>query len=223
MFTGLIQGQGELVAVDRLTNQRRFTIRTLYPLSGLEIGESIAVNGVCLTAETIRQEGAHAVFTAYASAETIQRTTLGDLSAGDTANLVRALAWGVWLAGHFVSGHVEIVATAIFMEQRGASRLIRLSFPPALAPEVVEKGSVTLDGISLTINACTTESLDVNVIPETWRVTTVAGWKPGKKVNMETDVLGKYDHHNLKLRTAAPESPNGRGVSRDLLKENGFL
>ncbi len=111
------------------------------------------------------------------------------------------------------------------VESRGASRLIRLAFPSSLAPEVIEKGSVTLDGISLTINACTDETLDVNVIPETWKVTTVAKWTPGTPVNMETDVLGKYVRRNLLFsgKQAGEETPPAGGVSLDLLRENGFL
>ena len=225
MFTGLIQGQGEVLSLQRLPGQCRLTIRTLFAFPDLTLGESIAVNGVCLTAEKGTQEQKQAIFTAYASAETLQRTNLGLLTPGMHVNLERALAIGDRLGGHIVSGHVDTVATVRLVEPRGDSRLIRFAFPFSFAPEVIEKGSVTLDGISLTINACTDETLDVNVIPETWKVTTAARWTPGAQVNMETDVLGKYVRRNLLFlgTTSGGKAPSSGGVSLDLLRENGFL
>ncbi len=225
MFTGLIQGQGEILFLQRLPDQCRLTIRTLFAFPNLTLGESIAVNGACLTAEKGTQEKEQAIFTAYASSETLQRTTLRLLTPGARVNLERALALGDRLGGHIVSGHVDAVAVVRLVESRGDSRLIRLAFPPTLAPEIIEKGSVALDGISLTINACTGETLDVNIIPETWKVTTAANWMPGSQVNIETDVLGKYVRRNLLFRGTLSEEKktSSGGVSLDLLRENGFL
>ena len=223
MFTGLVLGQGDVLAVERWGKQRRFLVRTRFPIPDLAIGESIAVNGACLTVEKGQALGAYAEFQAYASEETLSRSTLGDLVSGSCVNLERALALGDRLGGHIVSGHVDGVAVVHSVETRGDSRRIVLSFPEVLGPEVIEKGSVALDGVSLTINACTNTTLEVNVIPETWRVTTVGTWKAGSRVNMETDVLGKYVRRHLQFLGSTPQTAPRRTVDLDLLRENGFL
>ena len=223
MFTGLVLGQGEVLSVERRGRQRRFLLRTRFPLPDLTLGESIAVNGACLTVETGQALAAYAEFQAYASEETVSRTTLGDLVSGSCVNLERALALGDRLGGHIVSGHVDGVAVVHSVEARGDSRRIMLDFPATLGPEVIEKGSVTLDGISLTINACTDTTLEVNVIPETWRVTTIQTWRAGSRVNMETDVLGKYVRRQLQFLNGTAPTASRHGVDLDLLRENGFL
>ncbi len=217
MFTGLIQGQGTIEALDFVSDQCRLRIKALYALDCIVIGESIAVNGTCLTVE--RFHGT--TFEVYASKETLTCTTLGERRCGDCVNLERALALGDRLGGHIVSGHVDCVAQVVQTEMRGESRLIVLSFPERFAPEVVNKGSVTLDGISLTINSCTANTLSVNVIPETWRVTTASAWHVGANVNMETDILGKYVRRNLMPHTDHT-SPSSL-VDMNFLREHGFL
>ena len=134
------------------------------------------------------------------------------------------------LGGHIVSGHVDCVAHVLSVRQVGESRCIRLRFPEEFASEIVPKGSVALDGISLTINVCEHDFLEVNVIPETWRVTTVAGWKPGTAVNLETDIIGKYVRHMMRSYlpgvpspAAAPDPSAGSGLSLEYLRENGFF
>lgn len=236
MFTGIINGQGDVLAVENRQNESRLTIQALYDLADIVIGESIAVNGACLTVET----ASYRRFTAYASAETMSRTNLGVLRPGGSrVNLERALAVGDRLGGHIVSGHVDCVATVVSVARVGESRRIRITFPRDLGREVIPKGSVTLDGVSLTVNDCGPDFLEVNVIPETWRETTVAGWMPGVAVNMETDVLGKYVRHMLApyVGTASPDSGNPGalaqspaqgatrkdGLSLDFLRENGFF
>ena len=159
MFTGIIQGQGEIVGLRRSGQECRMEVRPLFPLENIVDGESIAHNGACLSVE--RHSGS--TFTVYASGESLSRTTLGDLRKGDLVNLERALALGDRLGGHLVSGHVDCVATVRSVEQAGSSLRCTLAFPPAFAAEVIEKGSVTLDGISLTINACGKDFLTVNV------------------------------------------------------------
>ena len=223
MFTGLVQGQGDILTVERKGDQRRFLLRTRFALPDMAVGESIAVNGACLSVERGQVLESCAEFQAYASGETVFRTTLGDLTPGSCVNLERALALGDRLGGHLVSGHVDGVAVVRRVETRGDSRCIMLTFPEELGPEVIEKGSVALDGISLTINACTETTLEVNVIPETWRVTTVRTWKAGSRVNMETDVLGKYVRRQLQFLGGAAQATPKRGVDLDLLRENGFL
>lgn len=227
MFTGIVNGQGEIVRRESRSTDTRFTIRLLYAVDKLVVGESIAVNGVCLTVET--EVGK--VFTAYASAETLSRTTLGVLQAGSRVNLERALAVGDRLGGHIVSGHVDCVASVLAVTPEGESRRIRIGFPETSGPEVIAKGSVALDGISLTINACGMDFLEVNVIPETLKETTAGLWLVGRQVNMETDMIGKYVRRTLEslfsgsslssMREEQKSSPSGMSLA--FLRENGFF
>lgn len=224
MFTGIINGQGNILAIEPRGRETRFTIAALYDLADIVAGESIAVNGTCLTVETFGTRR----FSAYASTETLHRTTLGGLKTGDLVNLERALALGDRLGGHIVAGHVDCVARVLSVRQEGESRRIRLGFPERFGQEVIEKGSVALDGVSLTVNDCGPDFLEVNVIPETWRVTTVAAWKPGASVNMETDIIGKYVRRMIAphIGAQAPEAAGGKTESRvtfDFLRENGFF
>lgn len=226
MFTGIINGRGLVVAVEKTRGEARLTIQARFALPDLVLGESIAVNGTCLSVEN----GAAGRFTAYASGETMARTTLAALKHGSRVNLERALALGDRLGGHIVSGHVDCVATVEQISRRGESRRIRLTFPPAFGPEVISKGSVALDGVSLTVNDCGPDFLEVNVIPETWKETTIADWTPGTPVNLETDVLGKYvrrmlaPHLERPAGEGAPEKTRRQdGLSLDFLRENGFF
>ncbi len=217
MFTGIINGQGQILSAQKSGQETRFSIQALFALDNIEIGESIAVNGVCLTVET----GANNIFSAYASAETMTHTNLGALTSSSLVNLERALALGQRLGGHIVSGHVDSLAKVESIENVGQSRCIRLSFDAKHGAEVISKGSVTLDGISLTVNACAQDFLEVNVIPETWGTTTVKQWQVGTLVNLETDIIGKYVRHML-----LPWQDGGKGqstVTLELLKENGFI
>ena len=188
MFTGLIQGQGEIERLARHGDELQITIRLRFAAGELAVGESIAVNGLCLTAESVGADR----FTAYASAETVSRSTFSDLKAGDVVNIERALRLGDRLGGHVTSGHVDGVARVLEVRERGASREVWFEFPAELAAEIAAKGSVSLDGVSLTVNACEETRFSVNIIPETWRATTAAGWRPGARVNLETDMLAKY-------------------------------
>lgn len=224
MFTGIINGQGDVLTVKSGMKETWLQIQARYDLAALVIGESIAVNGACLTVES----GTNGRFSAYASAETIQCTSLGQLKPGSRVNLERALAVGDRLGGHLVSGHVDCVAQIRAVRQEGESRRIRIGFPEAFGQEVIPKGSVALDGVSLTVNDCGADFLEVNVIPETWRVTTVAAWTPGTVINMETDVIGKYVRQMLRpflsttSDTAQSTGQDGR-ISLDFLRENGFF
>ena len=216
MFTGIIQAQGEALARNTEGGEARFRIRALGGMPGITTGESIAVNGACLTVELHDPGGAWHV--CYASEETLRLTTLSDLKPGGRVNLERALAVGDRLGGHLVSGHVDGVAVVRSIAPAGQSRTIELSFPPELGPGVVVKGSVALDGVSLTVNACGADFLRVNVIPETWKSTTLSAWKPGSRVNMETDMIGKYV-----ARFLAPWQESARGgLTMEFLREHGF-
>lgn len=217
MFTGLVMGLGRVMAVDAKGDETRFRIKALFDLDRIVLGESIAVNGVCLTVETAGERE----FTAYASAETLSASGLGKLKPGSQVNLERALALGDRLGGHLVSGHVDCLATVESVTPLGQSVRYKVTFPEDFSVFVVPKGSVALDGISLTVNDCGAGYLTVNIIPSTQGTTTISGWKPGTAVNMETDMLGKYV-----LRMLGPwQAAQGKGPSRiseAFLREHGF-
>lgn len=219
MFTGLIQGLGRVEAVEGRGAETRLRIAPQFELPDVRIGESIAVNGVCLTVETWNG----AAFTAYASAETMGRTNLGKLRPGSRVNLERALAFGDRLGGHLVSGHVDCIAEVDSVSPAGESKQYTLRFPAEHGPLVVEKGSVALDGISLTVNACGPDFLSVNIIPETQRQTTVLDWSPGRAVNMETDLIGKYVQRMV-APYAAGKAEKGKpsGIDEEFLRRHGF-
>lgn len=215
MFTGLTQGMGKVETLERRGGQMRLAIRALFDLSAIVPGESIAVNGACLTVESGRDN----VFSAYASAETMDRTNLGRLESGSKVNLERALALGDRLGGHLVSGHVDCMAKVNGAVPAGESMRYTLSFPPEYGVYVVEKGSVCLDGVSLTVNECGEDWLSVNVIPATQSETTVSGWTPGRVVNMECDIIGKYVARMLAPHAAKVRPSN---ITEDFLKKHGF-
>jgi riboflavin synthase len=216
MFTGLVQGMGRVEAVSARGREIRLTVRAEF-LGAVVQGESIAVNGACLTAEA----PASGRFSAYASAETLSKTSLGGLKPGAAVNLERALALGDRLGGHLVSGHVDCLAEVVSVTPAGESKTFRLRFPREFGSQVVPKGSVALDGVSLTVNECGEDFLSVNIIPATQRETTIGQWTPGRAVNMETDLIGKYVLRMLgpwaeKAGIAAP------GLSAEFLRRNGF-
>ncbi|NJB68993.1 riboflavin synthase [Desulfobaculum xiamenense] len=221
MFTGLVQTTGTVRSVEARGSETRLCIG--FPSSALpdlELGESIAVNGTCLTVETFGKDW----YTAYASAETLSHTNLGTLRPGSLVNLERALALGDRLGGHLVSGHVDCTARVQSISPAGLSRIYRLSFPAEHGRYVIEKGSVALDGISLTVNACGPDWLEVNIIPETQRATTISGWKPGYGVNMETDLIGKYVRRMVAPWTGddAQSTEDSSGITEAFLRMNGF-
>jgi riboflavin synthase len=196
MFTGLIEDLGTVAAVERVPKGVRLSVRTR--LDGLGHGASIAVDGVCLTAVELKGDR----FTADVSAETLDRTTLGERKAGDRVNLERPLALGDRLGGHLVLGHVDGVAELIRRTGEGEGVRIELRLPQGLAPLVVSKGSIALDGTSLTVN----EVLDPDrvalfLIPETLRSTTWGIKAVGANVNVEADILGKHVARLMQFRS----------------------
>lgn len=188
MFTGIIEDLGSIASIEELTGGKRLAVRTSMPAAELTIGESITINGACMTVTVIAADG----FSVDVSAESLRCTTLGDLSAGDAVNLERSLQLGDRLGGHIVSGHVDGTGTVASIEPEGESSIYRFAVPRELAVLLVEKGSVAVDGISLTCFACTETTFDVAVIPHTAAVTTLGRKAPGARVNIENDTLGKY-------------------------------
>ena len=196
MFTGLIEDLGTVTAVERVSKGVRLSVQTR--LDGIGHGASVAVDGVCLTAVEV----AAGRFTADVSAETLARSTLGDRKAGDRVNLERPMALGERLGGHLVLGHVDGVGAIASREEVGEGFRITLRLPPGLAPLVVEKGSIALDGISLTVNELLDpDGIALFIIPETLRATTWGSKPVGARVNVEADILGKHVARLLQFRT----------------------
>ena len=187
MFTGLVQERGSVQAVERAEQGARLRIRT--PLGAeLAAGDSVAVNGVCLTAV---EDGAD-VFAADVIAETLRRSSLGPLEEGDEVNLELPLRPSDRIGGHVVQGHVDGVGVIEAVSEEGQARTLRISAPAELTAYVVEKGSIAIDGVSLTVAAVDDDGFTVSLIPETLARTTLGGAAPGRSVNIEVDVLAKY-------------------------------
>ena len=186
MFSGIIEAVGTVAATRRRGGDAELTIRSGF--RGLQLGESIAVNGACMTVAA-RRSGS---FTVVVSAESLRRTTLGALRTGMPVNLERSLRLGDRLSGHFVFGHVDGVGTLTAVDSEGGSALYRFALPAALARFLVEKGSIAVDGVSLTVFGCRRASFTVAVIPHTAAVTTLGTMRPGQRVNLETDMLARY-------------------------------
>lgn len=196
MFTGIITGIGTVLAADG----GRFSVRSDYPAASIALGASICHDGVCLTVTSVENDGAGSRYTLDVSNETLSLTTLGDWTAGRPINLERALKAGDELGGHIVSGHVDGVARIVDIRADGESRRLTFEAPAALAPFIAPKGSVALDGTSLTVNEVDGARFGVNLIPHTLTVTTWGGKKPGDRVNIEIDPLARYVARLLEMR-----------------------
>jgi riboflavin synthase len=217
MFTGIIEGLGTLAAIRSSGRGRRLVIESDFDLDGTRIGDSIAVNGACLTAVRI----ANRRFEIDLSPESLATTTFGEARTGDRLNLERALRLSDRLDGHLVSGHVDGVGMLASRERLGNALLIRVDIPPSLTRYMIRKGSVALDGVSLTINRCHDTALDVSIIPHTAQLTTI-GFKPvGSRINIETDMIGKYVERFT--GAASGEAESASRIDREFLIKAGFL
>jgi len=217
MFTGIVQDAGRLTAVEHTGADARLTIAAEgLDLAGVRVGDSIAVNGCCLTAVTVTPPH----FTADASAETLERTALGRLGRGDRVNLETALTLATPLGGHLVSGHVDGVGEVLAREPEGRSERWRFRAPDRLARYIAEKGSICVDGVSLTVNAVRGAEFDVNIVPHTAAVTTLGDYRPGHPVNLEVDLIARYLERLMLGERAA--DPDATGVTRALLRRAGF-
>lgn len=205
MFTGLVTERGRVAKAPSPSSQggMRLEIAHSEELRGrLGLGASLAVNGVCLTIIEEAVEAEVAISAVEMSPETLQRTSLGDLKAGDEVNLEPALRLGDALGGHWVQGHVDNTVEVLEHRELGDHVEMAFSIPPALAGFLVEKGSVTLDGVSLTVSRQLTGRFEVALIPHTLEVTTLGRRRPGDRLNLEIDVLAKYVHQALDARGA---------------------
>ena len=188
MFTGLVEGIGEVKEISHVGGDATLAIQPLFEVSDIRSGDSVAVNGVCLTVTDIRKD----IFRVDVSSETLSRSTMGHLSQGDRVNLERALRFSDRLGGHLVSGHVDGMGRILKKEQKQKSWLLRIGMDEGLSKYTIEKGSIALDGISLTINRCQDAFVEVNIIPQTGKATIILTKKVGDLINIETDLIGKY-------------------------------
>ncbi|WP_456325041.1 riboflavin synthase [Desulfonauticus submarinus] len=217
MFTGIIEDIGQILEISPTLKEKRLVVKT-FKFSEFKKGESIAVNGVCLTVENF----GHNYFEAYASEETLKRTNLQFLKSGDKVNLEKALQLNSRIGGHLVSGHVDGLAEVVKITPKGESTIFTLKFSRDLSPFIIPKGSVALDGISLTVNTCGSGYLTVNIIPATKKETTISIWQKGTLVNLETDLIGKYVHSFLTYSNNEKKSKTDSGITLDFLQKYGF-
>jgi len=210
MFTGIIADMGSIRRITRQGPDALVELDTSMPLEDVKIGDSVAINGACLTVtrKSDRQ------FTADVSAETLSRTNLGAIRAGDRVNLEKALRLSDFIGGHLVLGHVDGQGKLQEKTGRANSIIIGIEVPESLVRYIVEKGSVAVDGVSLTVNRCEKNRFYVNVIPHTAQITTLSLKKTGEMVNIETDIIGKYVERFLQPR---------KGLDMGFLAEHGFL
>lgn len=214
MFSGIVGAAGTVVEARASGSGRSFTVRAPEGfLDGAVPGASIAVNGACQTAETL----AAATFTFYSSAETLAVTNLGDVRPGAAVNLERALRLGDPVDGHLVTGHVDAVGRVRRLVRDGEAWLLELEIPAALLPLVAAKGSLAVDGVSLTVNRVAGNAAALTIVPFTLERTTLASRRPGDAVNLEADLLARYAARWLEAGRGA-----GDGRLRTLLAENGY-
>jgi len=188
MFTGIIEELGSVRSIEERGENARLVINARIVTGGTNHGDSIAVNGVCLTALDLEDDS----FAADVSRETLLRSTLGNLKPGTPVNLERAVTPATRLGGHIVQGHVDARGQFVSVEDHGDSWTVRIAFPREIARYLVFKGSVAVEGISLTIANLADDYFEVAIIPKTWDVTNLSHLKPGDGVNLEVDVIGKY-------------------------------
>lgn len=211
MFTGIIKAKGTIAAMQKRGGDVRLTVQSDgLPWSEFELGESIAVNGVCLTAVALHDDG----FDTDVSTETLDVTALASLEVGSEVNLEPALSLGERLGGHLVSGHVDCTGTVTARASDARSIRFTIEIPEAYARYVAKKGSVCVDGVSLTINEVSGNTFELNIIPHTAEVTIIDSYSAGTVVNIEVDLLARYLERLL--------SKDGDGISIDFLKAHGY-
>lgn len=209
MFTGIIEYIGRVVGV-RGSSEKRLHVETPQPIPDIQRGESIALDGICLTVESYSASS----YTCYASSHTVRTTTLRSITAGKYVNIERALLPTMRLGGHFVTGHVDDVSTLIRKQRVGDALALTCSIPKQLQRYIVEKGSITVQGISLTVSALCADAFVVTIIPETQNNTTVQYWNTGEILNIEVDILAKYTERLLH---------NSSSLTEDTLQQWGFM
>ena len=218
MFTGIIQALGQVVGIERTGGDVRLSIVSdELEWADVEIGDSIATNGICLTAVQLPGNG----FVADVSVETLELTSLKYWQVGDTVNLEKALMPQSRLGGHIVSGHVDGLGEVVRRETDARSERFQIQAPADLAKYIAHKGSITVDGISLTVNAVNGSVFDLNIVPHTLEKTVIGAYKVGTKVNLEVDVIARYLERLLLGEKAA--EPTASSLTQAFLADNGYL
>lgn len=202
MFTGIIEELGTIQTITTAHDGARIVVQAPTILADAGIGDSIAVNGVCLTVV----EKTSGTFAADVSAETLRRTSLKQIKANSKVNLERPMTPSARFGGHIVQGHVDAMGEFVSAKAEGEGWIVRIGFPSQLGKYIVEKGSITVDGISLTVAALGDDWLEIAVIPHTWKVTNLATLKPGDAVNLEVDIIAKYVERMLQPHQAKAKS-----------------
>ena len=218
MFTGLIEGVGNIKSVTKTGRDMNLTIMPLFDMADSKTGDSVSVDGVCLTITAIKDK----IVSMYASEETVSRSTIGRLRQGDEVNLERALSLAGRLGGHMVSGHVDGVGRIMRKEQVQRSWVMRINIDRDMSRYVIEKGSIAVDGISLTVNSCKDDFFDVNIIPETAIITTILKKNVGDPVNIETDLIAKYVEKFLKRDKKSRKDKASGHINKEMLERYGF-
>lgn len=215
MFTGIVEEVGKIARIEKNGVTGKLSIIADTVLEGTKIGDSIAVNGVCLTVTSLRGDS----FTADVMGETFRRSSLGDLQVGSVVNLERAMPADGRFGGHIVSGHIDGLGEIISIEPEGTAVWYTLSAPAEILQGIVEKGSIAIDGISLTVARITAKDFAVSIIPHTGGNTILSHKKTGDKVNLENDIIGKYVQKFLQPQQEQKESH----ITEDFLRGYGFL
>ena len=222
MFTGLIEGIGTITGRRSVGGGIAYDFEAGFDLTEPKEGESIAVSGVCLTAYNIRDRH----FSADVSPETLSRTKLGLIGVGTIVNLERAVKLSDRLGGHLVSGHIDCLATVKRRKEIGSYTIFTFSLPKEQGKYIIEKGSITIDGVSLTVNSCGPGSFAVSIIPHSLKVTTLESLKAGSKVNIEVDIIGKYVEKLLSPRSGTGtfrDTEGDAGIDSGFLARHGFI
>lgn len=218
MFTGIIEELGRVRSLEPRGEGVRIRVEARVVSDGAQEGDSIAVNGVCLTALDVEKGS----FAADGSRETLQRSTLGNLRAGSYVNLERAVTPATRLGGHIVQGHVDARGRFLSAEDHGGSWTVRVGYPKEIARYLVFKGSVAVEGISLTIAALADEHFEIAVIPKTWSVTNLSRLRAGDDVNLEADIIAKYVERILTVGKAGDEKAQPSSLTLEKLADLGY-
>lgn len=216
MFTGIIEAVGEIAAIEPRGGDVRIRVKSgKLPLHGVQLGDSICTSGVCLTVVDLPGDG----YWADVSNETLSLTTVGTWSSATKVNLERALTPESRLGGHIVSGHVDGIGTVVERYEEGRSWRFLIEAPAELAKYIAHKGSICIDGTSLTVNSVNGSRFDLNIIPQTMAETVIGGYHVGTSINLEVDVIARY----LERLLMGSEAAKPQGLSLETLAENGFL
>jgi riboflavin synthase len=214
MFTGIIEDKGKVIRLEHRGQEKKLTLELPINLTEVQLGDSININGVCLT--IVEKRGQTIILDL--SSETLQKTVLGELKEGDQINFERALKLTDRLGGHIVTGHIDGIGVITEKRKEGDFLQLKIRIPKLVSRYVVQKGSIALDGISLTVNECEDEEIKMTLIPYTLKKTTLIDKKVGDHVNVEADILGKYVE---KMMSRGEEKSKGMDLS--FLKEHGFI